>query len=165
MIIRSEAWASPPDRYPWCSYSEYASGASTYADIDSLLDMLGGVQGFTAFSLQEDPEPYRPAFRKYADADEREQVAHSVFDAFGCTATSVKELPKETRDRVLSALCDGGISIAHIQRLTGIGNGRSARPSAESRDAQATAPPNRPLRLVPVPNPRARAASQISACP
>ncbi len=126
-----------PGRYPWCSYSEYASGASTYADIGSLLDMLGGVQGFTAISLHEDPEPYRPAFRKYAEADEREQVARSVFNAFGCTATSIKELPKETRDRVLSALCDGGISIAHVQRLTGIGEwtirkavGRIARRSS-----------------------------------
>lgn len=32
-----------PDLYPWCSYPEYASGTSTYADIDNLLDLLGGM--------------------------------------------------------------------------------------------------------------------------
>lgn len=110
-----------PDRYPWSSYSEYASGASTYTDIDGVLGMLGGTQGFIAFSERGDMEAYRPAFRRYADADERERLAHDIFERFGCAAANVKELPKVTRDQVLKALCDGGMSVKHVQRLTGIG--------------------------------------------
>lgn len=110
-----------PDLYPWCSYPEYASGTSTYADIDNLLDLLGGTQGFIAFSARGDMGAYRPAFRRYADDDERERLAHDIFERFGCAAANVKELPKVTRDQVLKALCDGGMSVKHVQRLTGIG--------------------------------------------
>ena len=110
-----------PDRYPWSSYPEYASGTSTYADIDNLLDLLGGTQGFRTFSERPRAEVYRPAFRAYVDADERDQVARDVLESFGCTAADVKGLPSGTRDRVLKALCDGGLTVRYIQRMAGIG--------------------------------------------
>ena len=110
-----------PYRYPWSSYSEYASGASTYTDIDGVLGMLGGTQGFIAFSERGDMEAYRPAFRRYADADERERLAHDILREIRMRRRERKELPKVTRDQVLKALCDGGMSVKHVQRLTGIG--------------------------------------------
>lgn len=110
-----------PDRYPWCSYSEYASGVSRFADIDTLLELLGGTQAFVAFSINDDASVYRPACKKYADEDERAALAHQVFESFGCTATGVKELPKKTRNQVLKALCECGLTVKHVQRLTGIG--------------------------------------------
>ena len=110
-----------PDRYPWCSYSEYASGVSRFADIDTLLELLGGTQAFVMFSINGNATGYRPAFKKYADEDERITLAQQVFESFGCTATGVKELPKKTRNQVLKALCECGLTVKHVQRLTGIG--------------------------------------------
>lgn len=110
-----------PDRYPWCSYSEYASGVSRFADIDTLLELLGGTQAFVMFSINDNVTGYRPAFKKYADEDERATLAQQVFESFGCTATGVKELPKKTRNQVLKALCECGLTVKHVQRLTGIG--------------------------------------------
>lgn len=110
-----------PDRYPWCSYSEYASGVSRFADIDALLELLGGTQAFATFSINDNGTGYRPAFKKYADEDERTTLAQQIFESFGYTATSVKELPKNTRNQVLKALCECGLTVKHVQRLTGIG--------------------------------------------
>ena len=110
-----------PENYPWCSYGEYATGVSRYADVVILLDMLGGIPGFVSFSEQETTDRYRPAFRKYAAEDERKALAHDVLESFGCTASGVKELPRSTRDQVLKALCDNGLTVKYVQRLTGIG--------------------------------------------
>lgn len=111
----------PPDRYPWSSYTEYASGVSHYAQTDVLLALLGGVQSFIALSKHRGGAIYRPAFRKFADEDERDLAARHVFETYGCTAASVKELPRGMRDEVLKALCDHGLPIRFVQRLTGIG--------------------------------------------
>lgn len=70
-----------PDRYPWCSYSEYASGVSRFADIDTLLELLGGTQAFVMFSINDNVTGYRPAFKKYADEDERATLAQQVFES------------------------------------------------------------------------------------
>lgn len=110
-----------PESYPWCSYSEYATGIRRYADVSTLLGMLGGIEGFTSFSKRRNSGGYRPAFRKYAREDEREAVARDVLEGFGCTASGVKELPRDARDRVLKALCDNGLSVGCVQRITGIG--------------------------------------------
>lgn len=73
------------------------------------------------FSINDNVTGYRPAFKKYADEDERATLAQQVFESFGCTATGVKELPKKTRNQVLKALCECGLTVKHVQRLTGIG--------------------------------------------
>lgn len=62
------------------------------------------------FSINDNVTGYRPAFKKYADEDERATLAQQVFESFGCTATGVKELPKKTRNQVLKALCECGLN-------------------------------------------------------
>ena len=96
-----------PDRYPWCSYSEYASGVSRFADIDMLLELLGGTQAFVMFSINGNATGYRPAFKKYADEDERITLAQQVFESFGCTATGVKENKKPSAQGLVRMRANG----------------------------------------------------------
>ena len=110
-----------PDRYPWCSYSEYASGRIKIRRYRHASRATWWDPGVCDVLHQRQRHRISTRLQKYADEDERATLAQQVFESFGCTATGVKELPKKTRNQVLKALCECGLTVKHVQRLTGIG--------------------------------------------
>ena len=107
-----------PDGYRWSSYGEYV-GTPWLTDTLTVLDMLGGVEGFMSFSTQQEETGYRPERPRRMSDDEALIAAR---EALGPTEPhQVKALDRERRDACLRALRAAGLSRAQIQRLTGIG--------------------------------------------
>ena len=106
--------------YAWSSYHEYV-GASEYADTELLLEMLGGVEGFIAFSSSEERVRYRPSARPRVAESAVGEVARGVLGQL--PASELKGVGKASRNVLLCELWDAGLSVRQIERLTGIGRG------------------------------------------
>ena len=114
----------PAHEYPWSSYHEYV-GSSEIADTHLVLDMLGGVDGFVAYSQPEMRRSYRFDRRARVPEDEAGEVARLVLG--GLPAHEVKALPKAERNGMLQELRNMGLSVRQIERLTGVGHGTISR--------------------------------------
>ena len=108
----------PVAEYPWSSYREYV-GPAEIADTRLVLDMLGGAEGFVAYSQPGQRRTYRFDRRARVPEDETGVVARLVLGEL--PAHEVKALPKVERDQRLLDLRDVGLSVKQIERLTGIG--------------------------------------------
>ena len=137
-----------PDRYPWSSYPEYASGASTYTDIDGVLGMLGGTQGFRTF-LGATADGGIPSRLSSICRRRRTRSGGARRPRIIRVHSRRREGTSERwrGDRVLKALCDGGLTVRYIQRMTGIGEwavraGRRPEASAEPLPSKRGQAPN-----------------------
>ncbi len=108
----------PAAEYPWSSYREYV-GSSEIANTSLVLDMLGGAEGFAAYSQPEQRRTYRFDRRARVPEDEMGDVARLALGEL--PAHEVKALPKAERGQRLLDLRDVGLSVKQIERLTGIG--------------------------------------------
>ena len=120
----AKAGICPADEYPWSSYHEYVE-SSEITDVGLVLDMLGGAEGFVAYSDDGQPRSYRFDRRARVPDDEMADVAHLVLGSV--PARDVRALGKPDRDDALRALREIGLSVRQIERLTGIGHGTISR--------------------------------------
>lgn len=120
----AKAGVSPAAEYPWSSYHEYVDSPEI-SDTSTALDMLGGVDGFVAFSREGQPRPYRFDRRSRVPDDEMGDVAKLVLGDL--PAHEVGGLPKPERNDVLLRLRETGLSVRQIERLTGVGHGTISR--------------------------------------
>ena len=114
----------PAPEYPWSSYHEYV-GLSEIADTHLMLDMLGGVDGFIAYSQPETKRSYRFDRRARVPEGEASEVARLVLGEL--PAHEVKALPKVARNKALQEMRNMGLSVRQIERLTGVGHGTISR--------------------------------------
>lgn len=116
----------PAAEYPWSSYHEYV-GAPQYVSTDLVLGLLGGVEGFQAFSSSSS-RALRDA--RYLPTDQGREVGRAlrVLAPWGIESLSqVKRLPVGERNAALAALQEAGWSSRGVERLTGIGRCTVAR--------------------------------------
>lgn len=112
--------------YPWSSYHEYV-GEPEYSDTTTLLEMLGGVEGFVSFSSSEERVRYRPSTRPRISDSAAEEVAKGILGTL--PVSELKGMEKVGRDAVLCELREAGLSVRQIERLTGIGANTITRAS------------------------------------
>lgn len=107
-----------PDEYPWSSYHEYV-GEPWISSVETVLDLLSGVDQFERFSLAPRPTGY--CFMPGARVPEEDagDVARSAI--YPLTLADVKTVDGSERVRALSLMRDAGLSVRQIERLTGIG--------------------------------------------
>ena len=110
--------------YPWSSYHEYV-GAPNIVDAALVLELCGGVEGFVAFSTEEDGHDYRFRERTRLSDGEARRLAEQTLGEVALS--DLKALERGRRNALLFDLKDAGLSIPQIQRLTGIGRGIIAR--------------------------------------
>lgn len=124
----------PAAEYPWSSYREYV-GPAEIADTRLVLDMLGGAEGFVAYSQPGQRRTYRFDRRARVPEDEMGVVARLALGEL--PAHEVKALPKVERDQRLLDLRDVGLSVKQIGRLTGIGTCTISRVTNKLRRTRA----------------------------
>ncbi|WP_204214473.1 transposase [Collinsella sp. An2] len=113
-----QAFGCARDSYKWSSYREY-TGDAKIADTGMLLDLLGGKDAFTRFSVNYGDDDY--AFEGRPGRQDEDAANEAVFVLRGIRPDKVKELPAAERDRCLKRLRAAGFSIRTIERLTGVG--------------------------------------------
>ena len=114
----------PACEYPWSSYHKYV-GPPEIADTHLVLDMLGGADGFVAYSQPEVRRSYRFDRRARVPEDEASEVARLALGEL--PVHEVRALPKAERNRALQELRGMGLSVRQIERLTGVGHGTISR--------------------------------------
>ena len=115
--------------YRWSSYHEYLGESlwgQRFADTRVLLGMLGGVDEFANFSLDETVgDGYQPNLRPRIPDDTAAEVLAGILDDL--PPSLLKSVERGRRDAVLLELKTAGLSIRQIERLTGIGRNIVAR--------------------------------------
>ena len=120
----ANAGVCPAAEYPWSSYREYV-GPAEIADTRLVLDMLGGPEGFIAYSQPGQRRTYRFDRRSRVPEGEASEVARLVLGEL--PAHEVKTLPKVARNEALQEMRNMGLSVRQIERLTGVGHGTISR--------------------------------------
>ena len=121
-----QAGMGSAETYPWSSYQEYCGGRMPeFTDTSPVLEMLGGVTGFTSFMARESDCPYSPGINRATSEGELVREAGRLIGTV--KLAEIRSLPKKRRDRMVRCLKDHGMSIRQIERLTGIGRGIIAR--------------------------------------
>lgn len=125
-----KAGICPASEYRWSSYHEYV-GQGEVADTALVLELLGGVDGFVAYSEEGRPRSYRFDRRSRVPDDEMGDVARLVLG--DVPAREVAALPKPARNEALRGLREMGLSVRQIERLTGVGHGTIGRVTRVTR--------------------------------
>nr|WP_162272834.1 transposase [Parolsenella massiliensis] len=120
----AKAGICPACEYRWSSYRAYVEGEESIVETSFALDVLGGVEGFLAFSSETHGD-YRFSQRSRISDAEARQIASRVLGDVAPAELKVMERPH--RDALLFGLKDAGLSIRQIERLTGIGRGTIAK--------------------------------------
>ncbi len=105
--------------YPWSSFGEYVSGNPVIVDVNPVLDMLGGTDGFRELSQSDEYAGYTERTGAYVSDDAALAVARLALG--GSDPSELKSLSPVERNPRLQALRDEGLTIRQIERLTGIG--------------------------------------------
>lgn len=125
----SKAGAASAASYRWSSYHDYLGESlwgQRFADTRLLLEMLGGVDEFVRFSLDETADDsYQPNLRPRIPDDTAAEVLAEVLSDL--PPSRLKSVERDRRDAVLLELKRAGLSIRQIERLTGIGRNIVAR--------------------------------------
>ena len=112
------------DAYSWSSYREYV-GTPNICNTAIVLNELGGVEAFVAFSQETPEQAYRFSPRQRLGDSEAYDIA---LETLGQTDPHlIKSLPKTERDALLQKLRAQGIGVKQIARLTGLGENTVAR--------------------------------------
>ncbi len=125
----SKAGVASAASYRWSSYHEYLGESlwgQRFADTRLLLEMLGGVDEFVRFSLDETvDDSYQPNLRPRIPDDAAAGILAEVLADL--PPSRLKSVERDRRDAVLLELKRAGLSIRQIERLTGIGRNIVAR--------------------------------------
>ncbi len=106
--------------YPWSSYRGYTDGPS-YCETETILDLLGGSEGFKQFHESDDEihqvrmDGYR---RRLSDAEAVQVLKQTLGAQY---ADVLASLAQDERNRNILVLYSRGLSARQIERLTGIG--------------------------------------------
>ena len=123
------AGLSPTCDYRWSSYRAYLGLAceGVPTECDTVLEMLGGVDGFARFhqGLDETAACIDVGARRTLSQERVRQIADVALG--GVRAEEVFSLPRPERNRALRALRDARLSVRQIERLTGVSRGVISR--------------------------------------
>ena len=116
-----KAGICPAADYPWSSFGEYAGveGVCCLTEVDSVLDMLGGPDGFLAMSSEVVPNDYCFRSGKRIPEEDVPEIARAAL--YPLDPRTLRETFGVERGRALLALKDAGLSLKQIERVTGIG--------------------------------------------
>ena len=123
------AGLAPASEWPWSSYREYM-GETELIDPETIMEMLGGVDGFVEFHAlplgNERPIECdeRPASKRLSDGEALELAQELLGDL---TIESLSGLSRAERDEAIRRLRGAGLGVRQIQRLTGISLGAISR--------------------------------------
>lgn len=111
------------ENYHWSSYHEYL-GRPHLASTGLVLDMLGGLEGFLAFSKGEANPVYWFEGSSRVTDEEALPLAGRIASAHGTTVASVRYESRGVIEATVYDLLRAGLPVSQISRLTGIGRGR-----------------------------------------
>ena len=125
----SKAGLCPAEDYRWSSYRDYLSPGSRetlQTSTEMVLELLGGVEGFLAFSSSRPDGAYRPPSEgtRLREGEVSETARHVLGET---SPGEVRSLPRDRRNALLRDLRDAGLSIRQVERLTGVGRNIVAR--------------------------------------
>lgn len=120
----AKAGFSSVDAYRWSSYGEYL-GRQGVADTGTVLDMVGGVDGFLRFCEDGRYGPHRYRITKRVPDEDALEAVRCVLE--GVEPAELKKMPREQRDAALRSLRAAGITVKQLERLTGIGHNTISR--------------------------------------
>ena len=124
----AKAGMGAADAYRWSSYGEYL-GRAGIADTETVLDMVGGVDGFLRFCEDGRFGSYRyRATKRMPDEDALEVARYTLGDM---DPAKLKEMGKMQRNEALRSLRAAGITVKQLERLTGIGHNTISRVTKE----------------------------------
>ena len=112
------------DEFPWSSYHEYVSGEDGLVSKDEALDVLGGVEGFSAFHEMPDDARYLDINSIGAPSDDEARAMSDRCLGLAGVSTSIArirgELPRAERDKALRTVLALGLSYRQVQRISGV---------------------------------------------
>ena len=119
------AGLSPTSAYPWSSYHEVMEGCGR-VDVERLLDLFGGWDGFEEAHADQGPPP-APGTVRQRDVQPEAllEMARSLLG--GTDPKEVKAMARGERDFALATLRKGGMIVRSIERLTGVSRGVVSR--------------------------------------
>ncbi len=119
------AGLSPTSAYPWSSYHEVMEGCGR-VDVERLLDLFGGWDGFEEAHADQGPPP-APGTVRQRDVQPEAllEMARSLLG--GTDPKEVKAMARGERDFALATLRKGGMTVRSIERLTGVSRGVVSR--------------------------------------
>ena len=116
--------------YQWSSYKAYLGYPEPYAltSCDFVLDLLGGVEGFVRFHLQETEEI--PGLEmgmstRFMSVEQLRQIAEEALE--DTRVEDVASLPRPQRNDAIRRMRGARLSVRQIERLTGVSRGIVAR--------------------------------------
>lgn len=111
------------DTYPWSSYSEYI-GTERYCSTDFVLSLFGTIHVFIAMHALDVEEngcmELGCRLRPSNPMDDEAALAIARRTLGDIPVSDVKIFERGRRDALLRKLKDSGLSIRHIERITGI---------------------------------------------
>ena len=114
----AKAGVCPRDQYRWSSFHEYV-GEPDVVDTGTVLDMLGGVEGFVALSESSVPSGY--CFRCGALIPDEDALDVARAAVYPVELDRIKTLGSARRGTLLAALRAAGLTVKQVERLTGVG--------------------------------------------
>ena len=116
-----KAGICPAADYPWSSFGEYVGvkGSWGLTEVDPVLDMLGGPDGFLAMTSELRPNQY--CFRSGKRIPEEDALEIARAALYPLDPRTLRETFGFERGRALLALKDAGLTLKQIERVTGIG--------------------------------------------
>ena len=115
------------DAYAWSSYREYVE-APRICNTSIVLDELGGIEAFIAFSQEVPERPYCFSSSRRMDDSAAYALAMETLEAFGeAEPHLIKSLPRDKRDAILQTLRAQGVRLDQLVRLTGLGKNTISR--------------------------------------
>ena len=116
-----KAGICPAADYPWSSFGEYVGvkGSWGLTEVEPVLDMLGGPDGFLAMTSELRPNEY--CFRSGKRIPEEDALEIASAALYPLDPRTLRETFGVERGRALLALKDAGLSLRQIERVTGIG--------------------------------------------
>ena len=120
----AKAGVGSADAYRWSSYGEYL-GRAGVADTETVLDMVGGVEGSLRFSEDGRFGSYRYRTTKRVSDEDALEVARYILGDMD--PAKLKEMGKVQRNEALRSLRAAGMTVKQLERLTGIGHNTISR--------------------------------------
>ena len=116
-----KAGICPAADYPWSSFGEYVGvkGSWGLTEVEPVLDMLGGPDGFLAMTSELRPNEYCFRSGKRIPEEDAHEIARAAL--YPLDPRTLRETFGVERGRALLALKDAGLSLRQIERVTGIG--------------------------------------------
>ena len=111
----------PASAYRWSSVQDYLGRGEGLTDTQTVLEMLGGVKGFIAWSQMKNSTAFPfpgSHLRRHLNDEEALRLCKSIL---GGSIPALSEMSRDERNTILSLLHERGLGIAQLSRVTGLG--------------------------------------------